>query len=572
MEKRNVYEIFKSQSDRGNGYASWKLAMMHMSGRGCELSTRTAINYLVKSADQNSTLGRRDLAKASLRGLTRRLSVNAAWRELLNIMSMGVTTGLPVLMFESGRPNVCKSAAKQLKRTRFLRNTFDVRMFLAVNELLKGGLPLSKAELYAQLQELVNGKDEEASNLANRAMWLSDTFSYFHPRNNLVDTVNALLSQPDDESKIDAFELAHTLGDVCPNEVKVNSLKAVSLVAMRGNSHAKVISLCMALREAPEATRSTLVDQIIKLVEKQPELFNEHVAYAFRALQSQYSDFAEFILPTLQKIQRPGLLLAQDSLAAVLLKLGRDEEALPMIVELVNAGHTQNVSTCAGVHLKLFKQGKVDAETALFWAEVWQQDDIQEGLAAVTAVYEAMGAQSPEQKLFQYQVLEERVAQGDDEARVDLGLHLLDGKGVCIANRKRAFELFSAAAARDNARAMFHLGQCHIRGTGTHVDSDMGHYWISKAAAQGYSRANLQLAESRNSGKTKDGEEENQNTALESSQDSADTVEDSNAQGQVEALREVSRQIVDLAAFRLKAEAGKKVSGGSDASIEVEGA
>lgn len=546
MEKRNVYEIFVNQSKRGNAFASWKLAMMHMTGRGCARSTEKAMEFLETAAAQNSLLGRRDLAKATLRGMTRSMSTPRAYRELLSVLKMGITSGVSGVLMESGNPRLEKTAVKYLSRASLERAAFEARYYVAIYNLTGGGVPVSKAELYGRLREIADGADEESAKLAHRSMWLSDTLSFFFLRASLVDTVKAMLSLPDDESKIDGFELAYKMGEDCPAELKVSALKAVSLLALRGHRQAKVISLCMNLLEASESARPQLVEQLGKMVEARPEYFNEHVAYVFRRLQNEYHGFTEFILPLLRRIQRPHLHIPRIALVSALLDLGQEEEALPLIIELLNAGQCNHFQACVDIHLKLFKQGKVDAETALFWAEALQQDEAQEGLASVQAVYEAMGAQTPEQKLLRYQVLEERVKQGDPEASTDLGILLLDGKGVCISNKQRAFKLFESAAAKNNAKAMFQLGQCFFRGIGTHVDADMGHYWITRAAALGYSRTQKMISEKE--------------------EPSSENDDDENTE-----MAETEQQILDLIEFRKRMEA-EKMEPSRAASIDKEGA
>jgi len=533
MEKRNVYEIFVNQSKRGNAFASWKIATMHMTGRGCERSAARAIEFLKTAASQNSLLGRRDLAKAVLRGMTRSMSTQRAYLELLSVLKMGITNGVAGLLMESGHPHIEKTAIKHLSRASLERAAFEARYYVSIYKVTGGGVPVSKAELYGRLREIVDGADEQAAKLAHRSMWLSDTLSFFFLRTNLVDTVKAMLSLPDDESKIDAFELAHKMGDDCPTEIKVTALKAVSLLALRGHKQAKVISLCMSLLEASESTRPQLVEQLWKILERRPEYFNEHVGYVFRRLQSEYEGFTEYILPLLQRIQKPHLQIPRVALVSALLDLGNEEEALPLIIQLLNAGQCNHFKACVEIHIKLFKQGKVDAETALFWAEALQQDDVQEGLAAVQAVYEAMSAQTPEQKLMQYQILEERAKQGDPEASTDLGVLLLDGKGVCVSNTQRAFKLFEMAAAKNVARAMYHLGLCYMQGIGTHADNDMGHYWMTKSSALGYSHRKENLTETPDGSDEQDAEKE------------TDTIE-------------LEDQIVDLIKFRMKAEADKR--------------
>lgn len=518
MEKRDVIEIFQNQSKRGNGYASWKLAIMHFMGRECQRSVKKAIRFLELSAKQNCALGRRDLAKMSLRGSSNFFSQKEAYEVLHKFAEESTTLESARTLLESGLPEYERAGVKILKRLAAERNAFDARMLLCFSQILGGGIPPSRAELHSFLHEINDVEKQSDSLQVNRALWLSDVTGYFFNLADPVQVVNALIAQPDPESKVDAYEIARAMNTTCPPELLSQSLQALSIAASQGNHQAKIISLVESLSHAPSSLHEGIVGKICDIVISKPELFNQYVYKYFRWQLANVEGAAEFQLPFLRKIQRDGLLIARAALVDVLLQTGERNEAMKLIIESMMHGDCRHAEEFVQLQIDLFKEGKSDAETALFWAECFRQDNQKHGLACVSRVYEAMSAQSTNDKLSHLQVLEERIAHGDNEARTDLALVLLNGNSVCMANKSRAFSLLKAAAEQDDARAMYHLGVCHVQGIGTHADSDLGQFWIAQAAAKGHSRSGMIASE--------------------------DSVE--------KALTETSRQIIEISTFRQK--------------------
>lgn len=493
MERRNVYELFLSQSEKGNGYASWKLAMMHTAGRECERSLKRAIKFLEISANQGCALGRRDLAQLVLHGQTNVWTREQAYDALLDVLNLGNHRAAAGLLLSSGRPSYEKATLKGLRRLSLLRFEFEARMLVSLCEVSKSGLSPSRGEMSAHLHEICKGEDRTRATLANRALWLADVVDFFTPLHDPVQIIKALMMQPELESKVDAYELAQNIDDRCPDPIKSAAHNALSVAASLGNKQARIISLTQAARTAPHSARREIAKQVYSIVRESPEHFNEYVHHMFRILQAEDPSVVPVHKELLDTLPAEGQMPLRLARATTLMNLGQTEDALKVMIECANVGEMYHFSNIVSLQTELLKARMVDPETALFYAECYQQDDKSKGLAAVTAVYEAMGAQTSEQKLSHHQVLEERAANNDPEACCDLGIILLEGNTVLLANRPRAFSLLKKAAEGSVARAMYQLGLCHVRGIGTHVDADLGHFWIAQAAAKGYSRAQLEL-------------------------------------------------------------------------------
>lgn len=557
MERRNVYDLFERQSERGNAYASWKLWMMHAMGRDCVRSTERSMHFLERSVEQGSPLGKRDLALAALRGMTQTVSVEQAYAMLIEVMRLGMHKDAAKALLQSGNPDYEKLAVDALRKASFARSAFEERMLVAMYDAMQTGLPSSKGELYAFLHEINRGQDRSKAILANRALWLADATAMFMPLQNPVEVVAALVRQPDAESKIDAYELARSIPAGCPAELKAATVVELSIAAALGNKHAKLILLAEAVSNAEGEIPSELTHQVYDLIRENPALVNEHVVDMFTLMQTKNPESAQEHMDVLIELESEGLPNVRSALATAALHIGLSDWTEKIMLELINRGDVHHFEGWVHLQLRAFKNGHCDAETALFWAECWQQDNHEQGLAAVSEVYEAMGPQTNEQKLAHFQVLDERAGRGDFEAVCDLGLLLLEGNSAVLSNKHRAFELLKMAARSEVPRAMYQLGLCHLRGIGTSVDEDLGHFWISQAAAKGYSKAKLQAdkkeATEQASKQESDDEEE---TVTPNLDDGGARDEQNGAADAAEAIKgelaELKSQIVELVTYRKK--------------------
>lgn len=59
----------------------------------------------------------------------------------------------------------------------------------------------------------------------------------------------------------------------------------------------------------------------------------------------------------------------------------------------------------------------------------------------------------------------------------------------------KAIQLFEQAAAKNNAAAMYMLGLCYRNGYGVAIDTEKAKYWLSKSAALGQKKSEIELAE-----------------------------------------------------------------------------
>lgn len=513
MEKRNVYELFKNQSQKGNGYASWKLSVMHSMGRGCERSEKLSLRCLELSSRQGCALGIRDLANAVLQGRSQAMTIADAHEKMLSLLREGVCRLPAEVLLGSGQPKYEKAALQALKIQSVDRASFRARAMVAIHQAAKSAVPISAAESWCFLRELSADPDKKTSLAARRALLLADSISLFFWQRNHIQIIASLLDLEHSEAAIDAFELAEGMRGECPMELKHCTSRAISALAMNGNLQAKVITLCQIVVNSGDAdVVQSAWQQLQRLIEKNPQYVNDYVLDTLEHLQEYEAAtirngepnaddrWTRSHLEMLKAIDRPDLQNIRVAIVSTLLRLGQSEQAYPLMLDLINHGNGAKLKEFVELNLEKFKRREIDAETALFWAECFQQDNPTDGLAAVTAVYDAMGAQNGEHKLAHVQVLEERSKNGDFVACTDLALLLLSGSDVVLANKKRAFELFSRAAEGGHPRAMYHLGLCYVRGVGTHVDDDLGHFWISKGASHGYSRAELKAHEQERSG------------------------------------------------------------------------
>lgn len=489
MERRNVYELFVKQAQNGNSYASWMLSQMHQQGRNCERSMSLFLEYLELSARQGSPIGRRDLALAVLRGMTQVMSLDDAYRELGEVMRIGLHRNVALLLLQSGRPELEQQAVEVLKQASLERGAFEARELLAIHHAIQAGVPLSLGELNSHLHEIQRQKDPARSPHANRALWLADISGRYFGLEDLVATVTALARQSNPESRVDAYELARSMRGGVPAELKSETATALAAAAAMGHTHARLIALTESLAECNGDYPQEITEQVIEIIRAQPEFLNAHVVGMLASMQEQNPECAQEHLQLLQSLQMQDCMPLRRALVQTLLNLERYDEALDVILELVGFGDVSYFSVLVNMQKERFKAGEIDAETALFWAESWQMDNHQDGLVAVSEIYEAMGSQTAEHKLAHYQVLEERAAQGDFEACCDLGTMLIEGTSIALSNKTRAFELLQKAAEAKIPRAMYQLGLCHVRGLGTGIDEDLGHFWITQAAAAGYSRS-----------------------------------------------------------------------------------
>jgi|GEM_PF-2730852 len=572
MERRDSYALFERQSERGNAYASWKLSVMHALGRECERSMTRSMEFVERSVEQGSPLGKRDLALAVLRGASRAVSIERAYELLLEVMQLGMVKEPAKVLLQSGNETYEKAAADALRTASFARCAFEERMFVAMFDAMQAGIPASKGELNSYLHELMRNDDRAKAALANRVLWLADATALFLPLQDGVQVVKALLSQPDLASKVDAYELARSLPTGCPAELKAAAVGELAIAGALGHTHAKLIVLTEAVSNAKGEPPRELVQQVYDIIRENPHLINEHVIDMFKELQEKNPDSAHEHMELLVEIDSEKFVLVRSALALTAMHVGLADWTAKISHELINLGDVGHFGWWVHLQIRDFKNGRCDAETALFWAECWQQDNHSEGLAAVSEIYEAMGAQTNEQKLAHFQVLDERARQGDAEALCDLGILLLEGNSAVLGNKQRAFELLKMASDAKIPRAMHQLGLCHIRGLGTGVDEDLGNFWISQAAAHGYSRAKLQSAKQeaerenagrdrKGSGREREGESESgsgdddggenavngEKTEADEETKKSTTTDAINAE-----LQELKGQIVELVTYRKK--------------------
>lgn len=99
---------------------------------------------------------------------------------------------------------------------------------------------------------------------------------------------------------------------------------------------------------------------------------------------------------------------------------------------------------------------------------------------------EATAAMSLEQ-------MEEVAAQGVVEAQVELGLRLLEGRGM-TRNPFGAMEWFFKAAARGSSEAQYQLGRMYAHGIGVLRNERRALRWLRRAARQGHVLARREIA------------------------------------------------------------------------------
>jgi len=89
--------------------------------------------------------------------------------------------------------------------------------------------------------------------------------------------------------------------------------------------------------------------------------------------------------------------------------------------------------------------------------------------------------------------LREKAERGDLIAATVLGIYLLEGTGV-EKDVASAFDLLSKAAAEGVSRARLHLGRMYLRGIGCEQDTQRGLKLCERAAEAGEFQALIELA------------------------------------------------------------------------------
>lgn len=87
-----------------------------------------------------------------------------------------------------------------------------------------------------------------------------------------------------------------------------------------------------------------------------------------------------------------------------------------------------------------------------------------------------------------------RMAEGDAEAQLQLGLRYAEGDGV-IQNDKEAARWFALAARQGLPEAEYHYGLMLLKGRGVVQDYHAAFNWIEKPAKRGYAKAQYSLGE-----------------------------------------------------------------------------
>lgn len=89
--------------------------------------------------------------------------------------------------------------------------------------------------------------------------------------------------------------------------------------------------------------------------------------------------------------------------------------------------------------------------------------------------------------------LEAAAARGVVEAQVELGLRMLEGRGMA-RDRFGAMEWFFKAAARGSSEAQYQLGRMYAHGIGVLRNERRALRWLRRAARQGHVLARQEIA------------------------------------------------------------------------------